>query len=159
MACFLVPAGVAVVTTVMQKVVERKESKAGAEEQGELAVRNRVAPTPQDVGARASVQLGAKPAGKWVTRLRWLNTMLWGGAALLCLEHVWHGEVVPWPPFLTAMETPGEVGPMLREMATYGTTMAVVVVAAWALLVGIVELRVRARRVRETKTQTADRGA
>ena len=29
-------------------------------------------------------------------KLKWLNTMLWGGAALLAFEHVWHGEVVPY---------------------------------------------------------------
>jgi len=159
MACFLVPAGVAVVTTVVQKVAERKERKAGAQEQGELAASKRVAPTSQGVGATATAERGAQPAGKWVTRLRWLNTMLWGGVALLCLEHVWHGEVVPWPPFLTAMETPGQVGPMLHEMVTYGTTMTVVILAAWTLLVGIVELQARARRARETKAQATDRGA
>ncbi|MEM0217058.1 MAG: hypothetical protein QW612_05920, partial [Candidatus Bathyarchaeia archaeon] len=31
-----------------------------------------------------------------------LNALLWGGVILLALEHVWHAEVVPWPPFLTA---------------------------------------------------------
>ena len=34
-----------------------------------------------------------------------LNALLWGGVILLVLEHVWHHEVVPWPPFLTAMAT------------------------------------------------------
>ena len=36
-------------------------------------------------------------------KLKWLKNMLWGGAALLAYEHVWHGEVVPWFPFLTAL--------------------------------------------------------
>ncbi|MFR2512674.1 MAG: hypothetical protein ACLS9K_12645 [Lachnospira eligens] len=35
-------------------------------------------------------------------KLRWLNNMLWGGTALLAFEHVWHGEVTPFFPFLTA---------------------------------------------------------
>jgi hypothetical protein len=79
-------------------------------------------------------------AGKWTSRLRWLNTMMWGGAALLCLEHIWHGEVVPWPPFLTAMQTPGDVGPMLHEVATVGVAMAVVVLVAWGIMVGVAEI-------------------
>ena len=39
-------------------------------------------------------------------KLKWLKNMLWGGAALLAYEHVWHGEVVPWFPFLTAAANP-----------------------------------------------------
>ncbi len=35
-------------------------------------------------------------------KLMWLANLLWGGALLLAYEHVWHGEVVPWFPFLTA---------------------------------------------------------
>jgi len=90
-------------------------------------------------GAAAGTQ-GCKTACKWTQRLRWLNTMLWGGTALLALEHVWHGEVVPWPPFLTAMETPGAVGPMLWEILTYGLTMTAVIFAAWGIMVGVAEL-------------------
>lgn len=75
----------------------------------------------------------AKQAKKisWSRKLKWLNTMLWGGSALLVVEHIWNGEVVPWPPFLTAMSTPSEIGPMLREIATYGTAMAVTITAVW----------------------------
>lgn len=32
-------------------------------------------------------------------KLKWLKNMLWGGAALLAYEHVWHGEVVLVPVF------------------------------------------------------------
>lgn len=119
MACFLAPAGAAVVTTIVQRVVRKKET----------------------TGTEAEVQAAtANITVKWSQRLRWLNTMLWGGAALLCLEHIWHGEVVPWPPFLTAMTTPGQIGPMLREIATYGTAMTVAVIVAWAALVGVAEM-------------------
>jgi len=65
-------------------------------------------------------------------KLGLLNTLLWGGVILLALEHVWHGEVVPWPPFLTAMANPADIPVMLHEMATIGTAMAVVSVAVWA---------------------------
>lgn len=127
MACFLVPVGEAVVTTVVQKVVEKREKKAV--ERGEKKVSG---------GGTASIGV------RWSQRLGWLNKMLWGGSILLALEHLWHGEIVPWPPFLTAMETPGEVAPMLHEMATYGVAMAVVVTVVWAIMVVIAELRAKA---------------
>ena len=56
-------------------------------------------------------------------KLKWLKNMLWGGAALLAYEHVWHGEVVPWFPFLTAAANPEDAAVMLHEMATVGVTM------------------------------------
>lgn len=123
MACFVAPAAVAIVTTVVQKVVKSKEE------------------------TRAGGQDGApRTPGKWTQRLRRLNTMLWGGCALLALEHIWHGEVVPWPPFLTALKTPGEAGPMLHEILVYGLSMTAVILAAWGIMVGVAELRARARR-------------
>lgn len=136
MACFLAPAALAVVTTATQKVVERKEKEADS----------------VDGSARRS-------GGKWTQRLRWLNTMLWGGVILLALEHVWHGEVVPWPPFLTAMETPGEVGPMLHELATYGVAMAVAVTAVWAVMVVVAELRAKAEDVSGVESASPSEGA
>lgn len=138
MACFLVPVGEAVVTTVVQKVVERKEKKAVERGEGE-------------VGAGGSASIGLK----WSRRLGWLNKMLWGGATLLALEHVWHGEVVPWPPFLTAMATPDEAGTMLHEMATYGVTMAVAVTVVWAIIVVIAELRAKTEARPEEEAQVA----
>ena len=57
--------------------------------------------------------------------------MLWGGSALLAFEHVWHGEVVPWFPFLTAASDPAGAAAMVNEMATTGTAMAVLVTVIW----------------------------
>ena len=57
--------------------------------------------------------------------------MLWGGVVLLAFEHVWHGEVVPWFPFLTAMNDPADTSEMLHEMATIGVTMAVLITVTW----------------------------
>jgi len=64
-----------------------------------------------------------------------LNALLWGGVILLAFEHVWHGEVVPWPPFLTAMANPADIPIMLHEMATIGTAMSAVVVCTWATMI------------------------
>ncbi len=68
-------------------------------------------------------------------KLRWLSTMLWGGTALLAIEHIWHGEVVPWPPFLTAMENPADTAAMIHEMITHGTLMALLVTLTWGIMV------------------------
>jgi hypothetical protein len=105
--------GEAIVTTVVQKVVEKKERGA---------------------------QGGTSPAGlTWGRKLGWLNRLLWGGVLLLAFEHWWHGEIVPWPPFLTAMANPADVGPMFYEMATIGTGMAVLVTVVWLVMVVIAE--------------------
>lgn len=66
-----------------------------------------------------------------------LNALLWGGAILLAFEHVWHGEVVPWPPFLTAMANPADIPVMLHEMAMIGTTMSVAIICTWASIVAV----------------------
>ena len=68
--------------------------------------------------------------------LAWL---LWGGAFLLCYEHIWHGEVVPWFPFLTAMNDPGDTAEMLSEMGSIGVLMAVLVTAAWAIMMFVAD--------------------
>ncbi|MBS7605522.1 hypothetical protein KEJ31_04385 [Candidatus Bathyarchaeota archaeon] len=72
-----------------------------------------------------------------------LNVLLWGGVILLALEHVWHGEVVPWPPFLTAMLNPADISLMLYEMATIGTTMTAVTVAAWGIILAVNHLMLK----------------
>ncbi|MGB9741447.1 MAG: hypothetical protein ACPLW8_03435 [Candidatus Bathyarchaeales archaeon] len=66
-----------------------------------------------------------------------LNALLWGGVILLALEHVWHAEVVPWPPFLTAMSNPADIPVMLHEMATVGTAMSVVTFLTWGTILTI----------------------
>ena len=67
----------------------------------------------------------------FLRHMNWLNNMLWGGSALLAFEHVWHGEVVPYFPFLTAASNPADKAEMLHEMATVGVTMAVIITVVW----------------------------
>ena len=64
-------------------------------------------------------------------KLKWLEEMLFGGCALLLFEHIWHGEIVPYFPFLTAMSNPADMMEMFKEMATVGVTMTAVVTVAW----------------------------
>ncbi|WP_024857251.1 hypothetical protein [Ruminococcus albus] len=109
MACFVVPATEAIVTTVIQKVVAKKEKSEDKD------------------GSRMKIGFADK--------LKWLNGMLWGGSGLLAFEHVWHGEVTPFFPFLTAANDPADTAEMLHEMATSGSAMAILVTAVWAGLV------------------------
>ena len=78
----------------------------------------------------------SKGDNPFITKLGWLNKMLWGGSALLAFEHVWHGEVVPFFPFLTAVKD-GNAAEMLHEMATAGVSMALLVTAVWGIMVGV----------------------
>jgi hypothetical protein len=81
-------------------------------------------------------------------RLEWLNTMLWGGVAMLIIEHISHGEIVPFPPFITAMKSPSDTAVMLQEIATIGTSMTVAIIMAWAGLVFVVN------KTEKTKSKT-----
>ena len=63
--------------------------------------------------------------------------MLWGGSALLAFEHVWHGEVVPWFPFLTNAANSADAAEMLHEMSTAGVSMAAVISAVWLGMVAV----------------------
>ena len=115
MACFLVSAAEAVVTEVAVKAVEKKEQKDGVSKE-----------------TTGHITFSKK--------LSWLRNMLLGGSVLLMFEHIWHGEVVPWFPFLTAAENPEDLLEMFHEMATVGVTMALLVTAVWAVIVTVVSI-------------------
>lgn len=116
MACFIVPAAEAVVTTILSKTIKSKEK--------ELPV------------VEIQTEDGIKTVEKlpFSKKLGWLSKLLWGGSALLCYEHLWHGEVIPKFPFLTAASDPTQVSVMLQEMATVGGTMAALLTAVWAVM-------------------------
>lgn len=95
-----------------------------------------IVPGGEAIVTTAMEKMVAKKNPAFAEKLGWLNKMLWGGSALLAFEHVWHGEVVPFFPFLTAVKN-GEVSEMLHEMATNGVSMAVLVTAVWGVMVGI----------------------
>ena len=118
MACFLVPAAEAVVATIATKVIEKKEAAVPSVSSGE-----------------ASLEKHEKVP--FSRKLKWLTNLLWGGAVLLMFEHIWHGEVVPWFPFLTAAANPEDAAEMLHEMGTVGVTMAVLVTAIWLIMLGV----------------------
>lgn len=72
------------------------------------------------------------------TKLGWLTRLLGGGSILLAFEHIWHGEVVPWFPFLTAAVNPEDRSEMFFEMATVGVTMLLLCTAIWGIMLAIV---------------------
>ena len=109
MACFTVPLVESVVVTAVEKAEEKRESNTA--EQGKIST------------GKAMIPLSRK--------FKWLNGMLLGGSALLAFEHVWHGEVTPWFPFLTAMSDKADAMEMLHEISTVGVSMAALVTAAW----------------------------
>lgn len=114
MACFIVPATEAVITTVATKVMQKKGAGSNA----------------------------------FAKKLSQLSKFLWGGSALLAFEHVWHGEVTPFFPFLTAANDPADTAEMLYEMATSGTAMAVLVTATWAVML-LVEKNLKKKPIKE----------
>lgn len=115
MGCFTATIVEAVAASAVAKSIKAKEEKEGTASEMSVKI-----PLSRKVG--------------------WLSNMLWGGSALLAFEHLWHGEVVPFPPFLTAMSNPADMMEMLKEIACTGTTMVLLVTAVWAAMVGVVHV-------------------
>ena len=118
MACFLVPAGEGVVTEIVKKVEAKKEQNGTSNHNNTTKI----------------------PLSR---KLGWLSKLLWGGSILLAFEHVWHGEVVPFFPFLTAMSDPADKAEMLHEMATVGVSMAILITAIWIAMCVAADLIVK----------------
>ena len=92
---------------------------------------------------------------KWSKKLGILNGMLWGGSVLLALEHIFHGEVAAYPPFLTAMKTAEDTAEMLHEMGTVGVAMALSITAIWGI--GLLLYRfLRFRRVNKKLAKASE---
>ena len=119
MACFLVPGTEAIVVTAAALLLKRYEQKK------------------VQVKLTSGTETAKEPAKSGFARkLFWLADLLWGGVILLAFEHLWHGEVVPFFPFLTAAtEGPEAVSEMLGEMASVGVTMAILVTVVWVAMV------------------------
>ncbi len=64
-------------------------------------------------------------------KLSAFNAMLWGGVALLAAEHVFHGEITAWAPYLTAMSSPADIAVMLSEIASIGGSMTAAISLTW----------------------------
>ena len=120
MACFLVSAAAGIGVTAAKYIVKHHEKK------NELKVNE-----PKDYKFGSEV--------KWSKKLAYLELVLFSGSFVLAGEHMIHGEVVPFPPFLTAMSDPADATEMLHEMGTTGVLMLGLLVAAWAVGVLLVD--------------------
>ena len=121
MACFVVSAVAAIGVGAAKYIVKHHEKK------NELKVEE-----PKEYKFGSEV--------KWSKKLTYLELMLWSGSFVLAGEHVLHGEVSPYPPFLTAAgEGPEAVSEMLTEMGTVGVVMLAALVATWAIGVFVVD--------------------
>ena len=119
MACFVVPAVEAVVVSAVDKCTRKKEA-------------------PKDVSENAVAEISTVVPFR--QKIKWLTRMLWGGCILLAFEHLWHGEIVPWFPFLTAMSSPEDTTEMLHEMATVGVTMAALITVVWFVMCKVADV-------------------
>lgn len=114
MACFVVPLTEAVVVSAAEFVY------------GKVVARSVVSEAEKSLKLESfSQKIGS------------LKKMLYGGSFLLAIEHIYHGEVVLYPPFLTAMRSAEDTAEMLSEMSTVGVSMAVLVTCAWGIAMGI----------------------
>lgn len=120
MACFVVPAAEAVITTIATKVVKSKEKE------------------PETIQVQFDgTEIATVEKIPFSRKMKWLSNLLWGGSGLLAFEHAWHGELTAWFPFLSAANNSADLTAMLQEMATTGTTMAVLVTAVWLGMVAV----------------------
>lgn len=135
MACFIVPGTEAIVSTIVAKAIEKKNVKK------------------QKITNAETEERCVHVESSLVKKMKWLNSMLWGGSALLAFEHVWHGEVVPFFPFLTAASNPADAAEMLHEMGTTGVAMAAVVTVVWGGMVAVSRY-LETHAVEQTKTMS-----
>ena len=114
MACFLVSATVGIGVSVARHIVKHHENKLELEGKTQL---------PEKFGSDI----------KWSQKLAYLELTLFSGSFLLAIEHILHGEVVPFPPFLTAASNPADLAEMLTEMGTVGVSMLTILLVAWGV--------------------------
>ena len=114
MACFVVSATVGIGVSVARHIVKHHEKKLELEGKTQL---------PEKFGSDI----------KWSQKLAYLELTLFSGSFLLAIEHILHGEVVPFPPFLTAASNPTDLAEMLTEMGTVGVAMLAILLVAWGV--------------------------
>lgn len=106
MACFIAPLTQAIATTIIRRRAQKT------------------------TGANQSATSSAV-----IAKLPQLELMLWGGSAMLILDHIISGEVMPMFPFFSALLAEGGGLVMLREIMTVGVPMCLLVTAIWGVMV------------------------
>ena len=102
-------------------------------------------------GAAVAAVVHKSTAGKartpFLRKLHWLVKMALGGSFLLAIEHIYHGEITFFPPFLTAMKDPNDTKEMIHEIMTVGVSMAVLLLVVWIGMVVVSEIAERRKVV------------
>ena len=99
------------------------------------------------VAAVVQKATGGKARNPFLRKLHWLVKMALGGSFLLAIEHIYHGEITFFPPFLTAMKDPNDTKEMLHEIMTVGVSMAVLLLVVWIGMVVVSEIAERRKAV------------
>ncbi len=99
------------------------------------------------VAAVVQKTAGENSSNPFLRKLHWLVKMSLGGSFLLAIEHIYHGEITFFPPFLTAMKDPNDTKEMLHEIMTVGVSMAVLLLVAWIGMVVVSEIVERRKAV------------
>lgn len=120
MACFTISAAAGIGVAVARHIVKHHEKKLQLE------------------GKEPKIEKFGSDT-KWSQKLGALELTLFSGSFLLAIEHIIHGEVVPFPPFLTAASSAEATAEMLEEMGTVGVGMLGALVVAWAIGVLVVD--------------------
>ena len=110
MACFVVSAATAAAVSLAKHIVANKENK-------------NIVKLDNDASSNI----------KWSKKLSYLELALWGGSFLLLGEHIIHGEITPFFPFITAMSNKNDTIAMLHEMGTVGVLMSLSIILAWSI--------------------------
>ena len=114
MACFTVSAVGAVGVAVARHIVKHHEKKM------------------EKMGIERPVERFGSDV-KWSKKLAYLELTLGGGSLLLAGEHIFHGEVTPYPPFITAMKSAEDTATMWQEIGTIGVGMFLILILAWVI--------------------------
>lgn len=67
-------------------------------------------------------------------KLQKLVTLLLSGSFLLMIEHIWHGEITFYYPFLTAMNSPEDTLEMFYEILSVGGCIDIAVTSVWFVI-------------------------
>lgn len=80
----------------------------------------------------------------YADKIQKLVNLLISGSFLLLIEHIWHGEIVPFYPFFTAASDPESTRVMINEILTVGVSMDIAITVVWfAVYVLVPKFRTR----------------
>ncbi len=96
-----------------------------------------IVPLIQSVATTAARKHSQKKTTQnaWTKNLPKLELMLWGGSAMLIVDHIINGEITWQYPFFTALGQQGGLEIMLSEMLSVGVPMSVVITLIYTYLV------------------------